>query len=79
VGCKTEQRAQVDDTGGRESHSDTEDNWTRTDGRRRKGNEWKEVNAKDSKNSGGADLTVSSLAATRDSYGVTTMLAGCDK
>jgi hypothetical protein len=33
---------------------------------------------KDSKDSGCVDLTVSSLAA-RDSYGVATMLAGCDE
>jgi hypothetical protein len=40
--------------------------------------EWKEANAKDSKDSGCTVLTVSSLAA-RDSYGVTTMLVGCDE
>jgi hypothetical protein len=45
---------------------------------RRKWNGWKEANGKDSKDSDCADHTVSSLAAARDSNGVTTMLAGCD-
>jgi hypothetical protein len=52
----------------------------RTDGRRRKGNEWKETDANDSKDSGCADLTVSSaLVAERQGYRVTAMLAGCDE
>jgi hypothetical protein len=41
-------------------------------------NLWKEENANDSKDSGFADLTASSLVAGRDGYRATTMLASCD-
>jgi hypothetical protein len=53
--------------------------WMRADGRRRKRNEWKEANTKDSKDSGYADLTVSSLVVAREIYGATITLAGCDE
>jgi hypothetical protein len=65
--------------GGQESRSGTEDYWTRTNGRRRKENEWKEASVKDSKDSGRADHTVSSHGAARDGYRTTTLLAGCDE
>jgi hypothetical protein len=58
---------------------DPESHGTRIDGRRRKGNEWNEANAEDSKDSGCADITVSSLAAARDRYRATTILAGCEE
>jgi hypothetical protein len=65
--------------GNPESQSYMEDIGTMIDGRRRKGNEWKEENTEDSKDSGCAALTVSSLAAARDSYRAATMLAGCEE
>jgi hypothetical protein len=65
--------------GNPESQSYMEDIGTRIDDRRKKGNEWKEANTEDSKDSDCADLTVSSLAAARDSYRATTILAGCDE
>jgi hypothetical protein len=55
---------------------------TKIDGKRKKGNKWKEANTEDSKSSkdsGCADLTVSSLVAARDSYRAATMLAGCEE
>jgi hypothetical protein len=76
AGYKTERRARVDDTANPEY---MEGIGTKIDGKRRKGNEWKEANTEGSKDSGCADLTVSSLVAARDSYRAATMLAGCEE
>jgi hypothetical protein len=64
--------------GSPESRLETENIGMRTDGRRRKGNQWKKEIAKDSKDRGWVDITVSSNVAPRDSYRATAMLAGCD-